>query len=57
MLVNGAALYQCAVPNHGNRFLQFRRAVNDQELLPPQTAPNQIIENNARLQRIPRPRA
>ena len=45
MLVNGAALYQCAVANDGNRFLQSRRAVNDQELRPPQTAPNQIIEN------------
>ena len=48
MLVNGAALYQCAVPNDGNRFLQSRRAVNDQELRPPQTAPNQIIENGGR---------
>jgi hypothetical protein len=45
MLVNSAALYRHAVPNGGNRFLQSRRAVDDQERRAPQTAPNQIIEH------------
>jgi hypothetical protein len=45
MLMNGTALDRYAVPNGGNRFLQSRRAVDDQERRPPQTAPDQTIKN------------
>ena len=45
MLMNRAALKRHAVPDGGDRLLQPRCAVDDQELRPAQVAGDQVVEN------------
>jgi hypothetical protein len=47
MLVDRAALDRQAVPHRGDRGLEPGRAVDDQELGPPQAAGNEIVEYRA----------
>src|SRR5258708_28641256 len=47
MLVNRAALDRNAVPNGGDRLVEPRRAVDDEELGPPQPALDGIAEESA----------
>ena len=47
VLMNRTPLHRHAVPHRGERFLQSRRAVDDEKRRPAQTAPDQIIENGA----------
>src|ERR1022692_566168 len=45
VLVNRAALHRHAVPDGGNRLVEARRAIDDEELGPSQSAPDEIIED------------
>src|SRR5260370_2342792 len=47
MLVTRAALDRNAVPNGGDRLVEPRRAVDDEELGPPQPALDEIVEDGA----------
>src|ERR1700683_5736855 len=47
MLVNRASLHRHAIPDGDNRLVEPRRAVNDEELGPPQPTPDEIVENRA----------
>ncbi len=47
VLVHGAALHWHAVPNNGDRAVEPRRAIDDEEFRPLQTASGQIVEDTA----------
>src|SRR5205085_12310963 len=47
MLMNRAALDRNAVPNGSNGLVEPRRAVDNEELGPPQPAPDEIVEDSA----------
>jgi hypothetical protein len=47
VLVHRAALDRHAVPDGGDRLLEPRRAVDDEELRPPQPALDEIVEDRA----------
>src|ERR1017187_930641 len=47
VLVNRAALHRHAVPDSGDGLVEPRRAVDNEELGPPQPAPNEIVEDSA----------
>src|SRR4029077_7811521 len=43
MLMNCAPLYRSAIPNGGDRALDPRAAIDDEQLGPPQAAPDEIV--------------
>ena len=47
MLMHGAPLHRHAIPNGGDRALEPRAAINDEEFGPPQAAPDEIVEDRA----------
>src|SRR5215472_12462615 len=47
MLVHGAALHRHVIPDGSDRGLEPGRAVNDEELWPPQTVPDEVVEHRA----------
>src|SRR6202034_2584408 len=47
VLVNRAALHRHPVPDRGNRLVEPRRAVDNEELGPPQTALDEIVKDRA----------
>src|SRR5271156_1981248 len=47
MLMHGAPLHRHAIPNGGDRALEPRAAIDDEELGPPQAAPDEIVEDRA----------
>src|ERR1022692_3211347 len=47
VLVNRAALHRHAVPHGGNRLVEARCAVDDEELRPSQPARDEIVEDTA----------
>ena len=47
VLVNCAPLHRHAIPDGGNRLVEPRRAVDDEELGPSQTALDEIVEDSA----------
>src|SRR6202142_2004275 len=47
MLVHGAPLHRHAIPNGGDRALEPRAAIDDEEFGPPQAAPDEIVEDRA----------
>ena len=56
VLVNRAALHRHAVPYGGDRLVEPRRAIDDEELGPPQAALDEIVEDGcARPRRSRRP--
>src|SRR5258708_13820683 len=46
-LVNRAALHRHSVPDRGNGLVEPRRAVDDEELGPPQPALDEVVEDSA----------
>jgi hypothetical protein len=47
MLMNGAPLHWHAITDGGNRPVEPRRAVDNEELRTSQTAPDEIVEDSA----------
>src|SRR5262249_44851459 len=47
MLMHGAPWHRHAIPNGGDRALEPRAAIDDEELGPPQAAPDEIVEDRA----------
>jgi|HubBroStandDraft_1064217.scaffolds.fasta_scaffold1667226_1 hypothetical protein len=47
MLVHRAPLHRHAIPNGGNRALEARAAIDDEQLGPPQAALDEIVEHGA----------
>ena len=47
MLMHGAPLHRHAIPNGGDRALEPRATIDDEELGPLQAAPDEIVENRA----------
>lgn len=45
--VHGTALHRYVAPHRGDGAVDPRRAIDDQEFRPPQTAPDQIVEHAA----------
>src|SRR5271154_2192217 len=47
MLMHGASLHRHAIPNGGDRALEPRAAIDDEELGPLQAPPDEIVEDRA----------
>src|ERR1700690_2356913 len=47
MLMHGAPLHRYAIPNGGDRALEPRAAIDDEQLGPLQAAPDEIVEDRA----------
>src|ERR1700687_1076292 len=47
MFMHSAPLHRHAIPNGGDRALEPRAAIDDEELGPPQAPPDEIVEDRA----------
>src|SRR5271156_2866602 len=47
MLMHGAPLHRHAIPNGGDRALEPRAAIDDEEIGPLQATPDEIVEDRA----------